>query len=92
MAGYLDGNEYTAGGLTELEKEQECPLLLQWDPRWGYEPYGGDSCIGLAGCGPTCLSMVSVYLTKDTSKNPKWMAEFATEKDYYETEAVQSGR
>ena len=32
----------------------QVPLLLQWDKRWGYESYG-DSIIGLAGCGPTCL-------------------------------------
>ena len=32
------------------------PLLLQWDLRWGYAPYGDDM-IGLAGCGPACLSM-----------------------------------
>ena len=33
------------------------PLLLQWDERWGYREYN-ESIIGLAGCGPTCLSMV----------------------------------
>ena len=83
VAGYLDGNEYTAGGLTELEKEQECPLLLQWDPRWGYEPYGGDSCIGLAGCGPTCLSMILYYLTRDETLTPDRIAAYSMENGYY---------
>lgn len=32
---------------------------------------------GLAGCGPTCLSMVTIYLTGDTTKDPLWMCQFA---------------
>ena len=56
VSDYPDGDGMT-GGITASEKEQEFPLFLQWDRRWGYESYG-DSCIGLAGCGPTCLSMV----------------------------------
>ena len=83
VAGYPNGSEYTAGGLTELEKEQECPLLLQWDPRWGYEPYGGDSCIGLAGCGPTCLSMILYYLTRDETLTPDRIAAYSMENGYY---------
>ena len=38
--------------------------------------------MGLSGCGPTCLFMVTIYLTGDTSKNPVWMADFATEHGY----------
>lgn len=83
VAGYLGGCEYAAGGLTELEKEQECPLLLQWDPRWGYESYGGDSCIGLAGCGPTCLSMILYYLTRDETLTPDRIAAYSMENGYY---------
>ena len=60
VSDYPDGDGMT-GGITASEKEQEFPLFLQWDRRWGYESYG-DSCIGLAGCGPTCLSMVLFYL------------------------------
>ena len=29
------------------------PLFIQWDERWGYEPYGSGF-IGTSGCGPTC--------------------------------------
>ena len=83
VSGYLSGNEYAERGLTELEKEQECPLLLQWDPRWGYEPYGGDSCIGLAGCGPTCLSMILYCLTRDETLTPDRIADYSMENGYY---------
>lgn len=69
--------------LSEYSNTDTVPLFMQWDDRWGYSEYAG-KVLGISGCGPTCLSMVSVYLTKDTLKNPKWMAEFATEKDYYE--------
>lgn len=60
----------------------EPPLLLQWDLRWGYAPYGDDM-IGLAGCGPTCLSMAYIHLTGDTSKNPAVMADFSYSQGYY---------
>lgn len=58
------------------------PLFLQWDPMWGYEPYGS-GCIGQTGCGPTCLAMAGYYLTGDDSFNPKTMADFAGENHYY---------
>lgn len=60
----------------------EIPLLIQWDKRWGYETYG-DDLIALSGCGPTCLSMVYVGLTGDTSMNPRAMAEFSAENGFY---------
>ena len=69
--------------LSEYSSTDTVPLFMQWDDRWGYSEYAGNV-LGISGCGPTCLSMVAVYLTKDTSKNPKWMAEFATENGYYE--------
>ena len=68
--------------LTAGEKEQEYPLFLQWDRRWGYKPYG-ESCIGLAGCGPTCLSMVLFYLTGDASCTPDKVAEYSMENGFY---------
>ena len=42
VSGYPDWNGMT-GGITVSEKEQEFPLFLQWNGRWGYESYG-DSC------------------------------------------------
>lgn len=82
-AGYLDGGTNVAGGLTETEKEQEFPLFLQWDPRWGYQPYGEKSCIGLSGCGPTCLSMVLYYLTGNEELTPDVTAAYSMENGYY---------
>lgn len=79
--GYPDSDGVT-GGITESEKEQEFPLFLQWDPRWGYAPYG-DSCIGLAGCGPTCLSMVLFYLTRDETLTPDRISAYSMENGYY---------
>lgn len=59
----------------------EIPLLIQWDQRWGYRPYG-DSMIGISGCGPTCLSMVVVGLTGDTRQNPARVAAFSEENGF----------
>lgn len=67
--------------LSSLASETKVPLLLQWDTRWGYHTYAGEV-MGLSGCGPTCLSMVTIYMTGDTSKNPRWMADFASENGY----------
>lgn len=58
------------------------PLFLQWDPMWGYEPYGS-GCIGQTGCGPTCLAMAGYYLTGETRFNPKDVADFAGKNGYY---------
>ncbi len=82
VLGYLQAEQTPKGGLTSDECAQEFPLLLQWDQRWGYVPYGG-SVIGLSGCGPTCLSMVTVSLTGDADKTPAWMAQFSEQGGYY---------
>ncbi len=81
VSGYPDQGGMT-GGITASEEEQEFPLFLQWDRRWGYESYG-DSCIGLAGCGPTCLSMVLFYLTRDETYTPDRIAAYSVENGYY---------
>lgn len=67
--------------LSEYSDSDSVPLLMQWDERWGYTSYSGNL-FGLSGCGPTCLSMVAIYLTGDTSLSPKYMAEFSTENGY----------
>ena len=69
-------------GLSELERSQDYPLFLQWDPRWGYESYGDDN-IGLSGCGPVCLDMAYLYFTGDTAMTPRNMAVFAYDNGYY---------
>ncbi len=59
----------------------EIPYFSQLDSRWGYVPYG-NGMIGYTGCGPTCLSMVAVYLTGNVGYSPKYVAEFAIDNDY----------
>lgn len=70
----------------ELENDK-VPLLMQWDKRWGYNSYG-KSCIGLAGCGPTCLTMAYLYFTGDTSMNPRTIAKFCENNGYYSSEGT----
>ena len=86
-AGYLEGSADSrsspGSGLTADEYGQAYPLFLQWDTRWGYRPYGTQSCIGLAGCGPTCLSMALFYLTGDDKLTPDRIAEYAMNNGYY---------
>ena len=59
----------------------EIPLLLQWDERWGYSPYG-TSIIAVSGCGPTCVSMLVVGLTGDKTVTPSVVADYATQNHY----------
>ena len=67
--------------LDEYKNSKSVPLLLQWDERWGYNEYAGDL-MGLSGCGPTCLSMVCVYLLRDTACTPEYVATFAEKNGY----------
>lgn len=48
------------------------PYLYQKDPAWRNEPYAGGN-VGDNGCGPTCLTMVYVYLTGNTDYTPASM-------------------
>ena len=73
--------EYTID-LSALKDSQEVPLLMQWDQRWGYLRYGSDVA-GLTACGPTCLSMVAIYLTNNTDYTPAYMIQYALENNYY---------
>ena len=66
----------------EEYEEGEIPLFIQWDERWGYASYG-DSLVGVAGCGPTCLSMIAVGLTDNNKYDPRWMARFSEESGYW---------
>lgn len=67
--------------LSEYADTDEVPLFMQWDKRWGYTSYGEDM-LAISGCGPTCLSMVSVHLLNDTSLNPRVIAQFSEENDF----------
>lgn len=81
-AGYPDAEKAVNGGFTESELSEEFPLLLQWDSRWGYAPYG-DSCIGIAGCAPTCLSMVILSLTHNEEATPDKIADYSMAYGHY---------
>lgn len=80
--GYPDSTKEVQDGFSEEEKEEVCPLLIQWDARWGYVSYGSYN-IGISGCGPTCLSMVLYSFTKDETLTPDFLAGIAMEKGYY---------
>ena len=68
--------------LSETDRENGVPLLLQWDQRWGYLHYGSDVA-GVTGCGPVCLSMAAFYLTKDEAFSPDRIIRFAADNGYY---------
>ena len=83
VSGYLEQTSVSSNAsLTKKEKKETYPLLIQWDSRWGYIPYGSSN-IGISGCGPTCLSMVIYALTRDASTTPAQVAAYAESAGYY---------
>ena len=68
--------------LSAYENCTQVPHLLQWDMQWGYTRYG-DNILALNGGGPTCLSMVSIYVLQDTQYTPQYMAVFSEKNGYY---------
>lgn len=82
VLGALESDGSVTGGFTEAELEEEYPLLLQFDPRWGYFEYGGKE-MGISGCGPTCLSMVLLALTDVKNVTPDKIVTYSLENEYY---------
>lgn len=82
VKGYPEAEGKDVGGLTEEELKERVPLLLQWDTRWGYVPYGDDM-IALSGCAPACLSMVIIALTGNDKATPDVLAAEAQAGGYY---------
>lgn len=82
VKGYPEADRSAAGGFTKEELSGGVPLLIQWDKRWGYVPYGDDT-IGLSGCAPVCMSMVIVGLTGDDAATPDRIADFAEQGNHY---------
>ena len=68
--------------MSTIDRTQGVPLLLQWDPRWGYDQYGNDF-VAVTGCGPLCLSMAGWYLTGDEQFAPDKVIQFASNNGYY---------
>ena len=87
MAGFVSGytgiSTMASEGFSEEELALKFPLFLQWDPRWGSVYYGDNSCIALAGCGPTCLSMALYYLTGNAGITPDIIAAYSMAHGYY---------
>lgn len=77
----LKKDEASPVGLSEYTDSTEVPLLMQWDKRWGYRQYAGDMFV-FSGCGPTCLSMVCIYLLGETGFTPAYIADFAEDEGY----------
>lgn len=73
--------EKNAGAAVERDGKgnivMNVPEFYQWDEEWGKNPYAYGT-IADSGCGPTCLSMVTVYYTGNTKKTPDWMAKYST--------------
>ena len=74
------GNVY-ADSIGSAQKGQ-FPLLLQWDGRWGYGPYG-DSFLAISGCAPTALAMAAAGLTGKADVTPYTIAQYAEQNGYY---------
>lgn len=62
-------------------KKGTIPYIYQTDPAWASKPYAGKD-IKTSGCGPTCLSMIYVGLTGDTTMDPIAMASFSEKNDF----------
>lgn len=62
--------------ITDYEMRGNIPAYYQWDVKWGYTFYG-EGTFAVTGCGPTCLSMVAVGLTGDTTITPKKVADIS---------------
>lgn len=64
------------------------PHLYQTDPAWAELPYGGGT-VRTNACGPTCMTMVYVYLTGRTDSDPGSMAAWADARNYAPTGATE---
>lgn len=82
VTGWPDSDGSVTGGFNETELAAAYPLFMQWDSRWGYYPYG-ESNLGLAGCGPVCLSMVIFSLTGNEDATPDKLADYSIKNGHY---------
>lgn len=79
---FLEKDKQHIIDLSEYKDSEEMPLFLQWDIRWGYKDYGGET-VAAAGCGPISLSMVGYYLTRnETVFSPDKVVDFALREGY----------
>lgn len=69
-------------------KQGTMPYLFQTDPVWANKPYAGGT-VAANGCGPTCLTMVYVYLTGKSDLSPADMCARADDGNYAPTGATE---
>ncbi|SHK24837.1 Peptidase_C39 like family protein [Hathewaya proteolytica DSM 3090] len=81
VSGYLSRGAVEASSYETHDIEKKNSLILQWDKRWGYKPYG-NSIIAVSGCAPTCLSMV-INSMSDYVVTPDEMAKFSENNGFY---------
>ena len=79
---FKKGDDTLVVDLSAEYVEGEIPYLMQWDSRWGYVEYGVET-IALDGCGPTCLSMVTIGLTGNIRWTPIRISNMAMENGHY---------
>lgn len=84
----LDGTRLMVSTPRSQWHQGEMPYLFQTDPLWSEKPYAGDT-VRANGCGPTCLTMVYIYLTGDTSIDPGQMCAIADAGNYAPTGATE---
>lgn len=82
---YEEKKDLPAAETLDAVTQGEIPLLIQWDERWGYAPYG-NSTVAVSGCGPTCMAMVAAGLTGDVTATPAKLAAYGTENGYLDEE------
>lgn len=78
------GDPQAHASFTAAEAGGDEPLLMQYDQRWAYVPYGSGP-MAFNGCGPTCLSMVVLHFTGNPDATPDRTAKWALDNDYYVT-------
>jgi len=79
---FLEKDKEHVIDLSEHKDSVEMPLFLQWDIRWGYKDYGGETA-ATAACGPLSLSMVGYHLTRNEAVfSPDKVIDFALREGY----------
>lgn len=69
-------------------KQGTMPHLYQTDPAWAEKPYGGGT-VRANACGPTCMTMIYVYLTGRTDFDPGTLAAWADDRNFAPTGATE---
>jgi hypothetical protein len=68
--------------MKEAIYEKEVPYLMQSDKRWSDYKFAGGT-MKDKGSAPTCVSMVSLFITKNRRYNPKKVAKYIMDNHYY---------